>query len=145
MNIHRQWYSVCFKSKHSKWGTLTLGALAFSSVSYPCSLLVPHTLYFFPLKLQVLSTENRALVIQVIYVRVSGKRKHRIATLTFINSCAALMFTTDLIPTARGVDQHGVGVTDWWDGRSFNTLLTLGLFVTRTQVTVRLPHLTWLD
>lgn len=78
-------------------------------------------------------------------MRVSGKRKQRIATLTFINSCAALMFTTDLIPTARSVDQHGVGVANWCHGRSFNTLLALGLVVTRTQVTVRLPHLTCLD
>lgn len=78
-------------------------------------------------------------------MRVSGKRKHIIATVTFINSWAALMFTADLIPTASGVDQHGVGVTNWRHGRSFNTLLALGLFVTRTQVTVRLPHLTWLD
>lgn len=144
MNIHRQWYSVCFKSEHNKGGTLTLGALAFSSVSYPCNLLVPHTLYFFPLKLQVFSTE-KWWIIQVIYVRVSGKRKHRIATLTLINSCAALIFTTDLIPTARCVDQHAVGVANLCHRRSFNTLLTLGLFVTRTQVTVRLPHLTCLD
>lgn len=55
------------------------------------------------------------------------------------------MFTTDLIPTARSVDQHAAGAANWCHGRSFNTLLALGLVVTRTQVTVRLPHLTFLD
>lgn len=55
------------------------------------------------------------------------------------------MLTTGLIATASCVDQHSAGAACRCHRRSLNTHLCLSLIVTCTQVTFRLPHLTWLE